>query len=181
MNLWIRMLDGWYGWAIDELEQFLRACPDKLWEQNVWEVKPDDRVAMMSAHKDGPVTDSRFESAQLFGSFASVAFHALSALDGYLSPEIPWQPPAGFEASYGFPVRAYLRDELLEYLEYCRVKAHETFASLTDDQAAAIRTDEPFASALVRGLMHLREHTGQLGLFLGWNGAAPKATTSPRA
>jgi hypothetical protein len=168
MNLWVRMLDGWYGYAIDELERLLRECPDDLWEQNVWEVKPEDRVATLNAPDERPISGAMLESVQVFGSFWFVAFHTLSALDAYLSPQVPWQAPAGFEASYELPVRMYSSEELLEYLAYCRVKAHETFASLTDDRAAQTRTDEPFASALVRGLMHLREHTGQLGLFLGW-------------
>lgn len=162
-------MDGWYEHSINELEELIRACPEDRWLQNLWEVRVTDRVvASTSGAADRNL--ERPERISFFGAFWNVAFHTVEALDAYLSPAVPYEPLvdlASRRGPDGLPDSPFDKDEVLDYLARCRVKARETFASLTDEQAAAIRGDEPFASALVRGLMHLREHTGQLGLFLG--------------
>ena len=168
MSLWIRMLAGWYDHAIEEFDRLIRSCPDELWLQNVWEVKPTDRVVLRNSNLRGGSNDQ--QPIQFRGACWFVAYHTVLALDDYLSPTAMSEPPKNFEWLHGTDAWAHTpltKEEVLEYLATCRTKAHDTFASLTDEAAARTRTDEPFASALVRGLMHLREHTGQLGLFIG--------------
>lgn len=160
MSVWIREVGFSYRWAIQHLERVLRECPDELWERNLWDVTLADEAATPGS-----------EGVQTYGTFWYVAFHTLLALDGFLSPTVPFDPPPPFRAGVEarkLPEKAYTREELLDYLQFCRRKAEVTFASLTDEKAMQIRGDEqPFANSLIRGLMHLREHTGQLGLFLG--------------
>lgn len=166
-SLWISVLAGWYDHAIEELDRLIRSCADELWLQNVWEVKPTDRIVLLNP-KLGEESDQ--QRIQFRGSCWFVAYHTVLALDDYLSPTAMSEPPKNFEWLHGneaWSHKPVTKDEVLEYLAACRTKAHDTFASLTDEAAARTRTDEPFASALVRGLMHLREHTGQLALFIG--------------
>lgn len=153
MSLWIEVLGGWYDYAIEELETLLRRCPEDVWLQNVWKVKPTD--------------------LQMYGACWQVAFHTVVALDAYLTPTLPFEPLMSFENWDGLPTSPYRRSDVLEYLSLCSAKARETFASVTDASAAKIRGDEPYASALVRGLMHLREHTGQLAVFIGAGPESP--------
>lgn len=173
MSLWIEVLAGWYDYAIEELEALLRRCPEDVWLQNVWKVKPTDRVVERYLARESAGErvgeDSRL---QVYGSCWLVAFHTVVALDAYLSPTLPFEPLMSFENWDEMPTSPYSRPDVLEYLSLCRAKAADTFASLTDESAAKFRSDEPFASALVRGLMHLREHTGQLAVFIG---AGPKS------
>jgi hypothetical protein len=174
LSLWIEVLGGWYDYAIEELEALLRRCPEDVWLQNVWEVKQTDRVVeRYLAREEALERVGKDDYLQAYGACWQVAFHTVLALDAYLSPTLPFEPLRSFENWDGLPTSPYRRSDVLEYLSLCRTKARDTFASVTDESAAKFRSDEPFASALVRGLMHLREHTGQLAVFIGAGPESP--------
>jgi hypothetical protein len=66
---------------------------------------------------------------------------------------------------------AYSRQELLDYLQYCRQKCRETIESMSSEQANHICRfpwgDIPFAELQIYSLRHVQEHAAQLHLFIG--------------
>jgi DinB family protein len=151
-----------FGAAIDMLENALRACPDELWRERLY----DEHAARPE-----------------FAEFWYVAYHALFWLDFYLSDSAEgFAPPAPFtlsELEAGLlPERVYTKAELQTYLEHGRKKCRsrlETLADLLGPQR--IRPDWPdmsVAELLLYNMRHIQEHAAQLNLFLGQKvGSAP--------
>lgn len=149
--------------AIDALESALRACPDTLWEQRLWDDPADRWVAAG------------------FSAFWYVGYHALFWLDLYLTgAEEGFAPPAPFdlvemEEGETLP-RVYARPELLGYLDRCRRTCQATIEALTPETAR--RTcrfpwgELAFAELLLYTLRHVQEHAAQLHLFLGQRAGA---------
>ena len=159
------MLWRQYQVAIDSLGDALRACPDELWEKNLWADQTDQWVAAG------------------FSAFWYLGYHTLFWLDLYLTgTEEGFAPPAPFdlvemEAGEVLP-RTYTREELLGYLEYCRRRCQETVGALSIEQAYRLCRfawgDLPFAELQLYTMRHVQEHAAQLNLFLGQNlGSAP--------
>lgn len=161
------IIDGEMLWrqfavTIDSLGEALRACPEELWEEHLWQDEPDQWVA------------------QGFSPFWYLGYHTLFWLDLYLTgAEEGFAPPAPFdlvemEANETLP-RVYTRPELLGYLALCRQRCQETIETLSVEQAQ--RTcrfawgDVPFAELLLYTMRHVQEHAAQLHLFLGQRGA----------
>jgi hypothetical protein len=152
------MLWRQFGIAIDEFGNALRDCPDELWEKNLWEDQPDQWVAAG------------------FSAFWYLCYHTLFWLDLYLTgAEEGFVPPEPFDlvemdAGEVLP-RTYTREELLEYLEYCRRKCHETISAMSNEQAyRSCRSpwgELPFAELQLYNLRHVQEHGAQLRMFLG--------------
>ena len=145
-----------FGAAIDMLDNVLRACPETLWGDRLW---------------DHPA--ERPEYAQ----FWYIAFHTLFWLDFYLSgsPE-GFVPPAPFtldelDPAGLVPERPYTRNELQTYLEYGRQKCQSTIEALTDERARQLCglswIEISFAELLLYNMRHVQEHASQLNLFLG--------------
>jgi hypothetical protein len=153
-----QMLWRQYAVAIDSFGDALRACPDELWEQQLWDDQMDQWVAAG------------------FSAFWYLGYHTLFWLDLYLTgAEEGFVPPAPFalvemQANEVLP-RTYTRDELLSYLEYCRSKCHDTVATLTHEQAYRMCRFPwgalPFAELQLYNLRHVQEHAAQLHMFLG--------------
>jgi hypothetical protein len=153
-----QMLWRQYAVAIDSFGDALRACPDELWEQRLWDDQMDQWVAAG------------------FSAFWYLGYHTLFWLDLYLTgAEEGFVPPAPFalvemQADEVLP-RTYTRDELLSYLEYCRSKCHDTVATLTHEQAYRMCRFPwgalPFAELQLYNLRHVQEHAAQLHMFLG--------------
>jgi hypothetical protein len=143
--------------AIDALGAALRACPDELWERQLWEDEPDQWVA------------------KGFGAFWYLGYHALFWLDLYLTgAEEGFVPPAPFdlvemEANEVLP-RTYTREELLGYLAYCRQACEKTVTELTTEEAYRLCRfpwgEVPFAELQLYSMRHVQEHAAQLSLFL---------------
>jgi hypothetical protein len=153
-----QMLWRQFGAAIDTLGDALRDCPDKLWEEKLWQDQPDQWVAAG------------------FSSFWYLAYHTLFWLDLYLTgAEEGFMPPEPFdlvEMHEGEVLpRAYTRQELLDYLNYCRQKCQETIETMSSEQANLICRfpwgEIPFAELHLYNLRHVQEHAAQLHLFLG--------------
>lgn len=152
------MLWRQFGIAINDLEQALRDCPDKLWEELLWADQPDQWVASG------------------FSSFWYLGYHTLFWLDLYLTgAEEGFVPPEPFDlvemdANEILP-RTYTREELLGYLVDCRQKCQETILSLSTEEAGRICQfpwgEVPFAELMLYTMRHVQEHAAQLHLFLG--------------
>jgi hypothetical protein len=147
-----------FGASIDMLNTALRDCPEELWEKRLWADQPDQWVAPG------------------FSTFWYLGYHTLFWLDLYLTgAEEGFAPPPPFdlvemEAGESLP-RTYSREELLDYLHYCRRKCQETIDALSHEQANRLCRfpwgELPFAELQLYNLRHVQEHAAQLHLFLG--------------
>ncbi len=147
--------------AIAMLENALRACPEGLWRDSLW---------------DGA------EPAGL-AEFWYIAYHTLFWLDLHLSGAVEgFAPPAPFtleelDPAGVVPARPYTQDELLSYLAQGRRKCKETLETLTDERARRpfrfTWGELSFAELMLYDMRHIQEHTAQLNLYLGqkagWN------------
>src|SRR5688500_13026849 len=101
MNVfWKAIVWSQFGASIDTLHDMLRACPDELWRERLWDT-----------------ASTRPEYAE----FWYRVYHALFWLDLYLTgAEEGFVPPAPFELiemeEDDLPERVYTKDELLDYL-----------------------------------------------------------------
>ncbi len=155
------MLWRQFGAAIDMLDKALHECPNELWERQLWEDQPDQWVAAG------------------FSKFWSVGYHTLFWLDLYLTgAEEGFTPPEPFDlvemkANEALP-RTYTRQELLNYLQFCRQKCQDIVGALSTEQAYRICHfawgELPFAELQLYNLRHVQEHAAQLSMFLGQQG-----------
>jgi len=152
------MLWRQFGAAIDTLHNALRDCPDELWEKRLWDDQPDQWVAAG------------------FSTFWYLGYHTLFWLDLYLTgAEEGFMPPAPFDLVEMEPnevlPRTYSREELLDYLAYCRQKCQATLDALSTEQASRLCQfawgELPFAELLLYNLRHVQEHAAHLSMFLG--------------
>jgi hypothetical protein len=159
-----------FGATIDMFEKAIRACPDDLWLETMWE-----------NHSDPPG----------FSQCWYIVYHTLFWLDLYLSGSVDgFFPPPPYaldelDPAGLLPDRVYSRDELLAYLEYCRQKCWSIVETLTDERATHLckfRWGEiSFVELLLYNTRHVQEHTAQLNLFLGKKtGWAPGWVTKAR-
>ena len=152
------MLWRQFSVAINLVGDALRDCPDDLWEKRLWEDQPDQWVAVG------------------FSTFWYVGYHTLFWLDLYLTgAEEGFAPPAPFdlvemESGEVLP-RTYTREELLGYLDHCRLKCQETIGALSPEQAYRMCRfawgELPFAELQLYSLRHVQEHGAHLRMFLG--------------
>ena len=121
MNItWRMIIWQQFGAAIDMLDNALRACPDELWRDRLW--------------------DTLSERPE-YSQFWYVVYHTLFWLDLYLSGAVEgFVPPAPFtldelDPAGLLPERPYTKDELQAYLDYARKKCQATIEALTDESA----------------------------------------------
>ena len=121
MNVpWKTIIWQQFGAAIDMLDNALRACPDDLWHETLWE-NPAERPE--------------------YAQYWYLVYHTLFWLDLYLSGGVEsFTPPPPFtrgelDPAGLLPDRPYGKDELQAYLEHCRKKCRETIEALTDETA----------------------------------------------
>lgn len=180
---WRTSLARKYADEIDSLERALKDCPDALWGESIWEVKKDEPWVwpINRGMGEGLPDDERI---RIHSAFWNVAYHTLFFLDLYLSGgDSSYEPPQPFREEdhqgNSLPVRMYTRDELLSYVEYNKQKARRVLEPLTDEQAerpVSRRRGEPFADLLLHNLLHAREHTTQINLFLSLRGVSRSNT-----
>lgn len=160
---WRTVIGSQFGAAIDMLDNALRACPDRLWRDRLWNHQSE-----------------RPEFAQ----FWYIAYHTLFWLDCYLSGSVEgFVPPAPFtldelDPAGLLPERPYSQNELNIYLEHCRQKCRAMLEALTDAKAGQRCRlgwgEVSFAEVLLYNMRHVQEHAAQLNLILGQKiGSAP--------
>lgn len=158
-SFWQNILWQQFGAAIDMLHNALRACPDQLWRDSVW-------------------NDS--EDAPEYTQFWFIIYHTLFWLDLYLSGSTrkEFTPPAPFIAG-SLPAEPYTKEQLQRYLADCRQKCQATFEAMTDEKAGQTcyfpwGEAVSFAELQLYNMRHVQEHAAQLSLHLGHKvGAAP--------
>jgi hypothetical protein len=136
-----------FGGAIDMLEGAMAACPEYLWADN---------------SRQPP--------------FWRLAYHTLFWLDLYLYGSTEgFAPPAPFKLEELDPAglapeRLYSKDELQNYLEYCREKCRSTIGALTAEKAASRKSfvwgEVSFEELLIYNLRHVQHGAAQMNLIL---------------
>lgn len=152
---WRAVLWQQFGAAIDMLANAVNACPDELWRDQIW-IDPTD--------------------APEYSEFWFVAYHSIVWLDRYISGSPKdFVPPAPFIPGR-LPEDPYNKEQLLAYLERCRLKCREALETLTDEKASQRCLfpwdDDPisFAELQLYCMRHVQEHAAQLSLYLGQKG-----------
>ena len=176
-TMWKASLWRQFERVINHLEGAVRECPDELWGESLWEVKPHDPgVGPVDSSSGVGVARPDDSSIQVLSAFWYLAYHVLSATDLNLSGRVDgFVPPAPFSAEEHaagvLPRRAYTRPELQDYLAHNRKKCQATIEGLTDQQARRLCKhgwgEIPFAELLIISLCHVQEHGAQLNMFLG--------------
>jgi hypothetical protein len=168
---WRTIIWPQFGAAIDMLDNALRACPDQLWRDRLW--------------------NNQSERPE-YSQFWYIAYHALFWLDFYLSGSVEgFVPPAPFtldelDPAGLLPERPYSKDELQIYLEHGRKKCRATIEALTDEKARQrcrfAWGEVSFAELLLYNMRHVQEHAAQLNLMLGQKiGSAPGWVTKAKS
>lgn len=148
-NSFNEMLWNQFGASIDMMENSIKACPDNLWDT--------------------------------YSKFWYIAYHTLFFLDYYLDEEPDnFSPPppfslAEFDSEGAMPERIYTKDELLNYLNFCRLKCHDLIKGL-DDETSKRRfkdnyRDYNIIELLMYNMRHVQHHMAQLNLLLRQNGS----------
>ena len=158
MNIisWRTIIWQQFGVAIDMLDNALRACPDQLWRDSLWNDPTD---------------------APEYTEFWFIVYHALFRTNFYLSGS-----PEGFTPLPPFirgslPEKPYTKDELQAYLNHWRQKFQAIFEALTDEKAnqrCEFPWDEEVSLAELQlySMRHVQEHASQLSLLLEHRGLA---------
>lgn len=132
-----------FGAAIDMLENTIAACPDELWNNGT--------------------------------GFWYNAYHTLFYLDYYLTSDpTNFSPPAPFTLSEFSankqPERAYTKEELIHYLQFCRNKCYTLIKDLSDEGSKKrwvnSNRDYSIPEILIYNMRHVQHHAGQLNLLL---------------
>lgn len=162
--LWKTVIWQQFGAAIDMLDNALRACPDDLWHEPLWETETE-----------------RPEYAQ----FWYLAYHTLFWLDLYLSGKVEgFTPPPPFtrdelDPAGLLPERPFSKGELRAYLNHCRKKCRATIEALTGETARRPCRfswgEVTFGELLLYNMRHVQEHAAQLSLIIGQK-AGPAST-----
>jgi len=136
-----------FGASIDMLKNAIALCPESLWN-----------------------------SKQNFGYNA---YHTVFFLDYYLTLNpVGFSPPKPFSLSEfedRMPERIYSKEEVLNYLSFCRQKCRDLIATMTDEiynsnwenESKTMRYN--IVEILLYNMRHVQHHTAQLNLFLRQN------------
>lgn len=162
-DTWKAIIWRQFGAAIDDLGNAVRACPDELWCDRLYDT--------------GSMPPE-------FSEFWYIVYHTLFWLDLYLfGSEEGFLPPPPFTLIEQYhdgpiPERPYTKDELHKYLKDCRKKCRATVEALTD-KTTQRRCQFPwgevsFTELLFYNMRHVQGHASQLNLRLGQKtGSAP--------
>jgi hypothetical protein len=186
-SIWVESLGQSFEQALDLLAAAVRECTDELWESSMWEV-PADLFGPEPPGPDGkPVGDpaSRRVLVQRRSTPWSVAWHALECLDYDLTGEFaPWAPPPPFTGKPHWLLttlpRAWTRPEMLGYVEYCRQRARDTLADMTEEKGSTPLppghrySGRPHARIITATVGHTIEHGSQIRQFVTDRTMAPE-------
>jgi hypothetical protein len=160
--------------ALGLMKAALTDCPDLFWERDLW---PDEAPTSPTSH------GGLHGSAPWF-----LAYHSLLTLDYDLAAEFePWAPPRPFhENTYGFPNRVFTRTELLDYVDYCDLRARQTLDDSFEEKAARPLPDAHRYHGTLYGVivgsipLHVIEHASQIRQFLTTAGVKVQARPGDR-
>lgn len=146
-----------FGAAIAMLESAIRNCPDSLWNDASGGGPPFWRLAYHTLfYLD-------LYLGQNEASFRPADFHEENAQLFNLNED--WLPPGA-----QLPQTIYTRNQVLGYLEQCRMHCAKVVADLDERSLAQASGFEwlPFSRSelMLYNLRHVQHHAGQLGLLL---------------
>ena len=173
--------------ALDLLAGAVRECTDELWESSMWEVPADLLARNRPAPMGSPWVTQRRRRVlvQRRSTPWSVAWHALECLDYDLTGEFaPWAPPPPFTGKPHWLLttlpRAWTRPEMLGYVEYCRQRARDTLADMTEEKGSTPLppghrySGRPHARIITATVGHTIEHGSQIRQFVTDRTMAPE-------
>lgn len=151
-----------FGAAIDMLDNAVRACPDELWREGLW---------------DGGSPAGPSERPE-YSEFWFLVYHTLSWLDLYLNGTAEGFAPPDLFKRYEkdedkIPKTPYTREDLQTYLDHCRRKCQTTIEALTEETALRpcrfdwIHDEIRFLELQLYNMRHVQEHAAQLSMLLG--------------
>lgn len=134
------------GAALDMFQNAITKCPKELWDEE--------------------------------SKFWYITFHTIWWTDFYLTPmpcegEFKTMPPYNndeLDPAGIYPERTYTKEEMLEYLLYCREKYRNLFADQQKFFASRWKNEWRDYSMLemeLYNMRHIQHHTGQLNMLLG--------------
>ncbi|HLF34746.1 MAG TPA: DinB family protein [Cyclobacteriaceae bacterium] len=136
-----------FGASIDMIENAIKTCPDKLW-------------------------DDRSQNPEYW----YLVYHTLFWLDLYLSGSVEgFVPPSPFtleelDPAGILPEKPYSKQTLRNYLDHCREKCLSTILTLNNDMAGRpcrLRWGVvSFTELILYNMRHVQHHAGQLNLIL---------------
>ena len=133
-----------FGASLDMLENAITTCPDTQWD-----------------------TETKFWYK---------SYHCIFWTDYFLTVEPnSFAPPVSydfseFDPSGLLPKRIYSKEELLIYLQHCRIKSHTLISELTYDKLSQRWINEyknySLLEILLYNMRHIQHHSAQLNLLL---------------
>ncbi len=133
-----------FGASLDMLENAIVMCPDEHWDTAL--------------------------------DFWYLSFHCIFWTDYYLTTEPnEFQPPkpftlSEFEAVSKKPDKTYTKAQVLDYLDYCRQKAHRLIEGLTpkkmNDRWINEYKNYSVLEILLYNMRHIQHHSAQFNLLL---------------
>ena len=190
-SIWVEILEGNLRRALDLMEAAVLDCTDELWTTPMWEVPVPSAEEEVRGPGGDLVTDP-FARRALVQSYATpwaVAWHALERLDfmltgGLVRWEI-WPGFAGRSALTPAPARSvwdrpyggldvttlsepWSRQDVLDFVAYCRQRVAETLEDLTEERAATRigRRGERYLARVIDKMGHVIEHAAQIRQFI---------------
>lgn len=185
-SIWVQSIGRGVEQALDRLAAAVRDCTDELWETPMWRVPAPDPGHLLVGPGQEPVTGLAQRNAlvQRHSTPWGVTWHALEYFDYDLGGEFgPWAPPLPFTGHphwrdlVSLPA-AWPQSEILAYIEYCRVRARDTLAGITEEKAATPLPpahryrSQPYAWIITGLVAHTVEHASQVRQFITAAGAA---------
>ncbi len=178
-SIWVESLGRNLDWALDLLADAVRDCTDELWETSMWVVPTPDANHELGGRDGTAVTEPMERSAlvQRWSAPWCVAWHVLEVFDYDLSGDLaPWTPPTRFASKPHWrswsSVPAWSRSEIVGYLDYCRRRALDTLADMTEEKAATPLPPshryrgQPHGWVITTLVGHTTEHASQIRQFI---------------
>lgn len=152
-----------FGAAIDMLEMAVRACPQELWRESLWE----------------GASPAGASERREYSEFWFVVYHTLKWLDLYLDGTAEGFAPPDYLQRYEkdeegvLPRTPYTKEDLQTYLGECREKCRTTIGAMTEESALQpcrfdwIHGEINFLALQLYNMRHVQEHAAQLSMLLG--------------
>lgn len=184
-SIWVESLGRNFDGALDLLADAVRDCTDELWETSMWDVPAPDANYELRGQDGTAVTEpmERRALVQRWSAPWCVAWHVLECFDYDLNGDLaPWTPPTPFASKphwrFWSSVPAWSRSEIVGYLDFCRQRARDTLAGMTEDKAATPLPPshryrgQPYAWVITSLVGHTTEHGSQIRQFITAAGIA---------
>jgi hypothetical protein len=192
-SVWVEAIGRSLEQALDLMSYAIEGCTDEAWEAPMWPVPAPDPDRQFLDSNWNPIADQAQRAAlverwvQRWSTPWSTAWHALEVFDYDIGGEFgPWAPPPPFAGHPhwrdlpNLPL-AWSRAETLSYVDYCRGRARDVLAQMTEERASARLPaahryrGQPHAWIIAGLVGHTTEHASQIRQFITASSASPSA------